>query len=199
MANDYIVIHKKVLPDYFEKVLEIKELVNQGENVSDACKKIGLARSTFYKYKDFVTSPEKNVEKKLLLSLKLVDEPGSLLEVVKEIYAKNLNIASVNLEPSIHKISLASIMLLTNEANFNFNPLVVNNIGDDLVAAKGAAANASTNLSFPPTYPSLATNNSETWSKSALLCLTATIFLYSFASFAIVEGSILTPVLPGIL
>ena len=53
--------------DGVEKVLEIKELVNQGENVSDACKRIGLARSTFYKYKDFVTSPEKSVEKKLLL------------------------------------------------------------------------------------------------------------------------------------
>ena len=126
MANDYIVIHKKVLTDYFEKVLDIKELINQGVNVSDACKEIGLARSTFYKYKDFVTSPEKSVEKKLLLSLKLVDEPGSLLEVLKEIYAKNLNIASINLEPSIHKISLASMMLLTNEANFNFNPLVTN-------------------------------------------------------------------------
>ena len=126
MANDYIVIHKKVLPDYFEKVLEIKELVNQGENVSDACKRIGLARSTFYKYKDFVTSPENNVEKKLLLSLQLVDEPGLLLEAIKEIYSNNLNIVSMSLEPSIHKISLASIMLVTNEANFNFNPLRVN-------------------------------------------------------------------------
>lgn len=126
MANDYIVIHKKVLPDYFEKVLEIKELVNQGENVSDACKRIGLARSTFYKYKDFITSPENNVEKKLLLSLKLVDEPGSLLEAIKEIYSNKLNIVSMSLEPSIHKISLASIMLVTNEANFNFNPLRVN-------------------------------------------------------------------------
>lgn len=126
MANDYIVIHKKVLPDYFEKVLEIKELVNQGVNVSDACKEIGLARSTFYKYKDFVTSPEKSIEKKLLLSLKLVDEPGTLLEVLKEIYDYNLNIASLNLEPSIHNISLASMMLLTNQVNLNFNPLIVN-------------------------------------------------------------------------
>ena len=130
MTNDYIVIHKKVLPDYFEKVLEIKELVNKGVNVSDACKEVGLARSTFYKYKDFVTSPEKNVEKKLLLSLKLIDEPGVLLDVLKEIHLKNLNISTINLEPSIHKISLASMMLLTNEVDFNFNPLVtsINNL-----------------------------------------------------------------------
>ena len=125
MANDYIVIHKKVLPDYFERVLEIKELVNQGENVSDACKKIGLARSTFYKYKDFVLTPEKSVEKKLLLSLKLVDEPGSLLEVVKEIYDFGFNISTTNLEPSIHKISLVSMTLITSNVSLNVNPFMV--------------------------------------------------------------------------
>jgi chorismate mutase len=118
MVNDYIVIHKKVLPDYFEKVLEIKELINQGENVSDACKKIGLSRSTFYKYKDFVSMPDTNIEKKIILSLKLVDEPGTLLEVLKEIYNKGCNVSSVNVDPSIHKISLASLTLLVSNPNF---------------------------------------------------------------------------------
>jgi chorismate mutase len=118
MVNDYIVIHKKVLPDYFEKVLEIKELINQGENVSDACKKIGLSRSTFYKYKDFVSMPDTNIEKKIILSLKLVDEPGTLLEVLKEIYNKGCNVSSVNVDPSIHKISLASLTLLVSNPDF---------------------------------------------------------------------------------
>lgn len=118
MVNDYIVIHKKVLPDYFEKVLEIKELINQGENVSDACKKIGLSRSTFYKYKDFVSMPDANVDKKLILSLKLVDEPGTLLEVLKVIYDKGCNVSSVNVEPSIHKISLATLTLSVSTHNF---------------------------------------------------------------------------------
>jgi chorismate mutase len=121
MTNDYIVIHKKVLPDYFEKVLDIKELIDKGENVSDACKQVGLARSTFYKYKDFVSMLEKNVEKKIMLSLKLVDEPGTLLEILKEVYNRDANISSINLEPSIHKISLASLTLSTLNSNFNSN------------------------------------------------------------------------------
>ena len=121
MTNDYIVIHKKVLPDYFEKVLDIKELIDKGENVSDACKQVGLARSTFYKYKDFVAMLEKNVEKKIMLSLKLVDEPGTLLEILKEVYNRDANISSINLEPSIHKISLASLTLSTLNSNFNAN------------------------------------------------------------------------------
>jgi chorismate mutase len=121
MTNDFIVIHKKVLPDYFEKVLDIKELIDKGENVSDACKQVGLARSTFYKYKDFVSMLEKNVEKKIMLSLKLVDEPGTLLEILKEVYNRDANISSINLEPSIHKISLASLTLSTLNSNFNSN------------------------------------------------------------------------------
>ena len=47
MSDDYYIIHKKVLPDYFGKVIEVKELVNSGVNISDACKEIGLSRSTF--------------------------------------------------------------------------------------------------------------------------------------------------------
>ena len=43
----------------------------------------------------------------------------------------------------------------------SLNLSVVNIIGAELFPANGAAANASTNLSFPPTYPSLAINNSD--------------------------------------
>ena len=125
MANDFIVIHKKVLPDYFEKVLEIKELINKGESVSDACKIVGLARSTFYKYKDFVKEPHSNIERKMLLSLKLLDEPGTLLEVLKEVYNNNLNISSINLEHPIQRISLVSLTLTSKNINFNSNSFLI--------------------------------------------------------------------------
>ena len=125
MANDFIVIHKKVLPDYFEKVLEIKELINKGESVSDACKIVGLARSTFYKYKDFVKEPHSNIERKMLLSLKLLDEPGTLLDVLKEVYNNNLNISSINLEHPIQRISLVSLTLTSKNINFNSNSFLI--------------------------------------------------------------------------
>jgi chorismate mutase len=69
--DEYYVIHRSVLPDYFEKVIEIKEIISSGVNISDACKKVGLSRSTFYKYKDYVNRPSVKVGKRVLLSFKM--------------------------------------------------------------------------------------------------------------------------------
>ena len=79
MTNDeYYVIHKNVLPDYFEKVIQIKDLISSGANVSEACKEIGLSRSTFYKYKDHVNRPSTKIGKRVILNFKVKDEPGTL-------------------------------------------------------------------------------------------------------------------------
>lgn len=64
--NEYYVIHKKVLPDYFEKVIKIKDLLLEGKSVSTSCKEIGLSRSTFYKYKNYVNRPSIKVGKKVI-------------------------------------------------------------------------------------------------------------------------------------
>ena len=86
MANDFIVIHKKVLPDYFEKVLEIKELINKGESVSDACKIVGLARSTFYKYKDFVKEIRDSIKQKENYKVEVEYASTGLLRLVRIVH-----------------------------------------------------------------------------------------------------------------
>ena len=111
MNDDYYVIHKKVLPDYFEKVIQIKETINCGANVSDACKNVGLSRSTYYKYKDYVNRPSMKVGKRIILSMKLVDEPGALSNILNEIAAKNANILAINQEVPIHNIAFVTITI----------------------------------------------------------------------------------------
>ena len=101
MNDDYYVIHKKVLPDYFEKVMQIKEIINKGTNISDACKEVGLSRSTFYKYKDYVNRPSIKVGKHIILSLKLVDEPGAL----------STNVLAINQEVPIHNIAFVTLTI----------------------------------------------------------------------------------------
>ena len=66
--SDCLLIDKKVLPSYFEKVVLIKERITKGESVSDACKALGLSRSTYYKYKDSVNRPTNNGGKHIILS-----------------------------------------------------------------------------------------------------------------------------------
>ena len=54
MDNDCFIVHKSVLPDFYEKVLQIKEEVKTGKKINLACKEAGISRSTFYKYKDYL-------------------------------------------------------------------------------------------------------------------------------------------------
>ena len=64
MGQEFLIIDKSILPEHFGMVIEIKELINSGYKISDACKKVGLSRSTFYKYKDYVFLTVKPLVKK---------------------------------------------------------------------------------------------------------------------------------------
>ena len=99
--NEYYVIHRSVLPDYFEKVIQIKEIISSGVNISDACKQVGLSRSTFYKYKDYVNRPSTKVGKRVLLLLKLVDEPGVLSDVLNDrfYFARINDLSTLKINP----------------------------------------------------------------------------------------------------
>ena len=109
MNDEYYVIHKKVLPGYFEKVILIKEAVSKGSNISDACKDIGLSRSTFYKYKDYVNRPSMKVGKHVILSLKLNDEPGALSHILNEVATKGANVLAINQEVPINSIAFVTL------------------------------------------------------------------------------------------
>ena len=107
--DEYYVIHRSVLPDYFEKVIEIKEIISSGVNISDACKMVGLSRSTFYKYKDFVNRPFTKVGKRVLLTFKLLDKPGTLSNILNEIASRFANVLAINQEVPIHNIAYVNI------------------------------------------------------------------------------------------
>lgn len=112
MSNhEYFIIHKKVLPDYFEKVIEIKEKISNGLNVSEACKEVGLSRSTFYKYKDYVNRPTTKVGKRIIVSIKLKDEPGSLSNILNDVASRNANILAINQEVPIHNIAFVTLTI----------------------------------------------------------------------------------------
>ena len=109
MNDEYYVIHKKVLPGYFEKVILIKEAVSKGSNISDACKDVGLSRSTFYKYKDYVNRPSMKVGKHVIVSFKLNDQPGALANILNEVAAKGGNVLAINQEVPINSVAFVTL------------------------------------------------------------------------------------------
>ena len=104
MKSDYLIVHKKVLPDYFEKVVAARELLRRGKirEVREAARTVGISRSTYYKYKDYVFMPsEGNACKKAVISLILSHEKGILSRVLNMMSALGANILTIMQNPPI--------------------------------------------------------------------------------------------------
>lgn len=104
MENEYLIINKNVLPDYFEKVVLARELLRTGtvKEVSEAVRIVGISRSTYYKYKDsvFIPSHEDSC-KKAVFSMILSHEKGVLGRVLNFLSENGANILTISQNPPI--------------------------------------------------------------------------------------------------
>lgn len=100
MNNEQLIVVKmKALPDMIPKTLEVKRLLARGEEKSSAaaCKRVGISRSAYYKYRDSVFSYEEMFSQKIVtLYCVLKDEPGVLSRVLASLHEQNANILTVN-------------------------------------------------------------------------------------------------------
>ena len=98
MLSNYLIVHKSILPDYYEKVLECRRLVESGKvrDVSSAVRQVGISRSTYYKYKDCIYEPsDLTGSRKAVFSMMLDHSPGvlsALLACISELGASVLTI-----------------------------------------------------------------------------------------------------------
>ena len=112
MRNDFLIVHKSILPENFDQVIEARELIqNSGESVSDACRKVGISRSTFYKYKDYVFTPQKDFGKKAIIAMRLDNYKGVLSNVINYISSCFCNIITINQEMPVNNIAFVTISL----------------------------------------------------------------------------------------
>ncbi len=94
-----IVVDAQILPDVFTKVLEVKKLMatKDEKSFASACKRIGISRSAYYKYKDRVFSYDELFSRKIVnLYLLLSDSPGVLSSVLVFLHGLHANIMTVN-------------------------------------------------------------------------------------------------------
>lgn len=103
--SGYLIVDKRILPDCCEKVVDARALLQSGKagDISEAVKAVGISRSTYYKYKDYVFSPsETAMEQKAVISLMLKHIQGSLSEVLQFLSLKGANILTINQNFPIH-------------------------------------------------------------------------------------------------
>ncbi|MEF9968422.1 MAG: ACT domain-containing protein [Longicatena sp.] len=102
----YYIVDSSILPNVLDKVIEARSLLQNGEvkQVSEAVKKVGISRGTYYKYKDFVFLPAQGMSaRKAVISLMLHHDKGILSEVLNAMSKVNANILTINQNIPIHE------------------------------------------------------------------------------------------------
>ena len=111
MNSDYLIVHKSLLPQYLEKVIEARELLNthEVETITEAVKKVGISRNTYYKYKDFVYEDKQVSRQHAVISAVLKDSPGTLSSLISMITKNNCNIITIS--QAVPVSGLATVMM----------------------------------------------------------------------------------------
>lgn len=138
MLEDYLIVHKSVLPDYYEKVVAVRHMLERGEakDVSAAVRLAGISRSTYYKYKDFLLEPsEINDGRTAVITVMLPHEPGTLSELLRKISEAHASVITITQAVPIRGKAEVTISLDVSELNYSIEELV-KNLGARLVAVE---------------------------------------------------------------
>ena len=115
-STEYYLVDKKVLPEVFIKVMEVKQRLNTGDSVSvnEAVRKTGLSRSAYYKYKDSVLPFfEATNGKKVTLLITVENFQGILSSILNVIAESRSSILTINQNIPINGLADISISIET--------------------------------------------------------------------------------------
>lgn len=127
MLDQYLIIHKSILPEYYEKVIEARHLLEDGKikDVSQAVRQVGISRSTYYKYKDFILEPtEISGGRKAVLSMMLSHQQGILSALLIRISEARANILTITQSLPIRDKASVTIALDVSEVDGSMEEFV---------------------------------------------------------------------------
>ena len=118
MAEKYLIVNKKILPDYLDKVIDARHLLMSCEvlTITEAVQRVGISRNTYYKYKDYVFQPEEtDNQRRASLSMVLAHEAGALSAVLGSISRANASIITISQStPVALRASVMMVLDITN-------------------------------------------------------------------------------------
>lgn len=138
MKSKYLLVDKEILPECYLKVMEAKELLLSGKakDITEASKIIGIARSTYYKYKDYVFSPNSDTEcRKAVISFTLYHKSGILSEVLNFLSEKGANILTITQNLPVNKRANVVISMDVSHVSGDMTALL-----EELSAIDGASS-----------------------------------------------------------
>jgi len=115
--REYYIVDKRILPNSIQNVIKVNDIVQQ-ERISkyEAIKRVGISRSTYYKYKDYIKPFfESGKDTVFSIHMSLEDEMGILARILDVIAEAEMNILTITQNIPIDGIAKSTIALQTNE------------------------------------------------------------------------------------
>lgn len=132
MTKRYYLVREDILPESLLKTVQVKEMLANGSaaSVSEAVEKLGLARSTYYKYRDGVHTffDAQNLEI-VNISLLLKHISGILSGVLNCIAFYHGNVLTINQSLPLNGVALVTIALSIEELSISVEELMTHLMG----------------------------------------------------------------------
>lgn len=128
ILDKYLIVSKEILPEVYDRVIEARNYINDGtaKGISEAVKMVGISRSTYYKYKDFVFSPSDNTTgRKAVIALMLRHKRGVLSEVLNILSSEKANIITMNQNIPINEKASVNISVDVSEMLISMDDLIL--------------------------------------------------------------------------
>lgn len=110
----YYVVKTKALPEVLLKVAQAKRIIESERvtSVQEATERVGISRSSFYKYKDDIFPFHDNTEgTTITMNFQMDDEPGLLSDMLKIVAEYGANILTIHQSIPINGVASLSISI----------------------------------------------------------------------------------------
>lgn len=123
----YFLVDAVVLPEVFSKVIDAKKILSKGriKTVNEAVKEVGLSRSAYYKYKDYVYPFYETSRGRVITLFFVVEDFSGILScIINKIAQARANIVTINQNIPINGLADVTISIETSEMTMEISELM---------------------------------------------------------------------------
>ena len=120
-------VKQKAVPEVLLKVVEAKKLLESERviTVQEATDRVGISRSSFYKYKDDIFPFYDNAKgKTITLVMQMDDEPGLLSDLLHVVAVYRANILTIHQSNPVNGVATLTLSVEVLETTGNVSKMV---------------------------------------------------------------------------
>lgn len=125
--SKYFVVKQKAVPEVLLKVVEAKRLLESERaiTVQEATDKVGISRSSFYKYKDDIVPFYDNTKgKTITLVVQMDDEQGLLSDLLHVVAVYKANILTIHQSIPVNGVATLTVSVEVRPNTGNVSEMV---------------------------------------------------------------------------